>query len=74
MATREIEVRWDTEPGGMRRLVAECADEQTAMIFMGPALFDESDPAAIVSGKLAELAIAEHRERCATFQGWEAAS
>ena len=73
MTTREIPVGWDiaADIPGLRRLTAECEDEQTEMMFMGPPVFDESDPRALLRGDLGEMAVNEHRARCKTCQKWE---
>jgi hypothetical protein len=69
-ATREIHLAWDAGQDGMRRLTAECDDEITPLIFMGPPIFDESDVATLLTGEFGRMAVEEHRGRCAVCQAW----
>lgn len=69
-STRKIELAWAAGLDGMRRLTAECDDERTEMVFMGPALFDESRMEEVLAGKFGESVILDHQSRCDACQRW----
>jgi hypothetical protein len=56
------------------RLYAECADEQTDVIFTGEPLFTlPTTEAELLSGGFAEVLLAEHAARCGACRRWAVA-
>jgi len=73
-SAREIHVGIDAGTPDTWRLVAECDDEQTDVIFTGEPLFTlPTTEAELLSSGFAEMLLAEHAARCGACRRWAVA-
>jgi len=67
VADRKVHVTWQikADDSSIRRLVAECDDEVTFVMFAGAPVFDESDARRIIR-EFGPSMVIEHRAQCSS--------